>query len=211
MATSDRLRLRDGFDFTGAMRRLCSDMVARLPELLHIDFARVAVSFRQTRNASRCGIFASLTPLRFPGGALEAVRRGRRWRYPRLIGPDGRDWLYILNFYLPRFLNLSFSEKLETIVHELWHIGPNCDGDLRRHSGRCFAHGSSQKRYDARLRPLVRAYLDSQPPEDLYAFLRSDFAALLRQHGRVVGQRFPVPKLQLVDQGRGPIDRLIRP
>ena len=63
--------------------------------------------------------------------------------------------LYILNFYLPRFLDLPFREKLTTMLHELWHIGPKFDGDVRRLGGRCFAHGSSQKQYDAHVEALL--------------------------------------------------------
>ena len=191
--------MTNGFDFTAAIRRLCADMIARLTPLGHIDLAKVAISFRQARTASRHGLYASVTPLRFAGGAIEAVRRGRRWRYPRLIGPDGREWLYILSFYLPRFLDLSFREKLETIVHELWHIGPNCDGDLRRHQGRCYAHGHSQQSYDAQLKPLIDHYLQSAAPAELYDFLHDNFAALVKRHGRVFGQRFRVPKLHAVE------------
>lgn len=191
--------MTNGFDFTAAVRRLCADMIARLRPLSHIDLTKVAISFRQTRTASRHGLYASVTPLRFAGGAIEAERRGRRWRYPRLVRPDGREWLYILSFYLPRFLDLPFREKLATIVHELWHIGPDCDGDLRRHQGRCYAHGHSQQSYDAQLKPLIDDYLQSAAPAELYNFLHDDFAALVKRHGRVFGQRFRVPKLQAVE------------
>jgi len=34
-----------GFDFTGQIRRLADDMVARLDELGHIDLDRVAIRF----------------------------------------------------------------------------------------------------------------------------------------------------------------------
>ena len=32
------------FDFTAQMRAVCQDMVARLPELAHIDLDQVAIS-----------------------------------------------------------------------------------------------------------------------------------------------------------------------
>ena len=89
-------------------------------------------------------MFASLTPLRFAGGQRHTLRRGRQWTLQRVC-EDGREMLYILNFYLPRFLDLPLDEKLTTVVHELWHIGPRFDGDLRRFGGRCYAHSGSQK------------------------------------------------------------------
>ncbi len=38
---------------------------------------------------------------------------------------------YFIEFSFPRFLNLSESEKLKTIIHELFHISPDFDGSLR--------------------------------------------------------------------------------
>ncbi len=107
-----------GFDFTLHMRLLCQDMAARLEELRHIDMGLVAVSFAQARTAADCGMFASLTPLRFAGGQRHTLRRGRQWTLQRVC-EGGREMLYILNFYLPRFLDLPLDEKLITVVHEL--------------------------------------------------------------------------------------------
>lgn len=184
-----------GFDFTLHMRRLCDDMVRRLPELHHIELARVAVSFCQARKPAAEGLYASLTPLRFAGGRTETVRRGRRWGIQRLVDSAGREMLYILNFYLPRFMDLALREKLATVLHELLHIGPRFDGDLRRFRGRCYAHGGSRKRYDALAERLAAKWASLDPPQSLYEFLREDFSALIRRHGRVFGQRFRAPKL----------------
>ena len=188
-----------GFDFTRHMRSLCEDMVARVDRMNHIDMGRVALSFSQTRKASSYGMFASLTPMRFAGGRRESLRQGRRWTVQRLLDPDGREMLYILNFYLPRFLDLSFREKLSTVIHELWHIGPQFDGDLRRFEGRCFAHGSSQARYDATVEQLVDRWLSSNPPPSASKFLRLKFGQLTKRHGPVYGQRIPTPKLLPLD------------
>jgi predicted metallopeptidase len=188
-------RPQTGFDFTLHIRRLCEDMVTRLDDLKHIDMSRVAVSFSQTRRTGSLGMFASLTPLRFAGGQMHTFRRKRRWGIQRVYSPDGREMLYILNFYLPRFFDLPFREKLVTTLHELWHIGPKFDGDVRRLGGRCFAHGKSQKRYDAHIETLLDRWLALSPPESLYDFLRLKFRDLRANHGRVFGRRVPVPKL----------------
>ncbi len=185
-----------GFDFSRHVRRLCDDFAERLDELRHVDMQRVAVTFSQTRNSAAQGRYATLTPLRFHGGQTHVVRRGRKWTMQRVLDEQGREMLYVLNFYLPRFLNLPFREKLVTVVHELWHIGPAFDGDLRRFASRCFAHGHSRKEYDDAMSALVDRWLSLGPPEDCYAFLRSDYAALRRDHGSVFGRRFPAPKLQ---------------
>jgi predicted metallopeptidase len=188
-----------GFDFTLHMRRLCEEMVARVDGLQHIDVARVAVSFSQTRKATSHGMYASLTPMRFAGGRLHTIRRGRRWGVQRLHGLDGREMLYILSFYLPRFLDLEFRDKLSTVMHELWHIGPKFDGDVRRFGGRCFVHGSSQKQYDAQVEALLEHWLASDAPASVCEFLRHDFRELASRHGRVYGKKIPTPKLIPLD------------
>jgi predicted metallopeptidase len=184
-----------GFDFSLHMRRLCADMVERLPELAHIDLERVAIGFCQARKRAAHGIWATLTPLRFEGGATHAVRGGRLWRMPQLRDDAGREFLYLLRFYLPRFLQLPFDEKLTTVVHELWHINPAFDGDLRRHPGRCFAHGSSKGQYDRQMEALAARWLAAGPPPELHEFLQLTFGRLQARYGPVFGLKIRPPRL----------------
>lgn len=183
------------FDFTAHVRLLCEDVCVRLPEFAHVDMARVAVAFSQTRRDGAHGMHASLTPLRFAGGAETTVRRGRRYRIQAVVNERQRVCLYLLKFYLPRFLDLPFEEKLITVCHELWHVGPQFDGDLRRHEGRCFAHGGSREAYDDGMRSLVRQWLRQEPPRELWAFLERDFRGLVARHGQVVGLRIRQPRI----------------
>jgi hypothetical protein len=81
------------------------------------------------------------------------------------------------------------------VVHELWHISPRFDGDLRRFGGRCYAHSASQRRYDAKVEQLVDRWLSLEPPASVYNFLRYEFRELVRRYGRVYGVKIPTPKL----------------
>lgn len=188
-------RRSKGFDFTAAMRLVCVDITQRLPEMSHVAMDRVAMGVCQTRNDAMHGVFATLTPLRFAGGAVERKFRGRTMRIQPLVDGSGCEYLYLLNFYLPRFMNLPLEEKLSTIVHELWHIGPQFDGDLRRHEGRCYAHGSSQRKYDELMDRFTRKWLASDPPAHLYEFLECEFRVLSAEHGGIRGQRWPTPRM----------------
>jgi len=183
------------FDFTLHIRRVCDDMIARMPELAHIDMSRVAVSFSQTRKAVPHGMFASLTPLRFAGGARAIVRRGRTVSIQPVCDRDGREMLYILSFYLPRFQNLVLREKLITILHELWHICPDFSGDIRRHAGRYHAHSHSQAEYDEEMGRLADRWLALSPPDELWDFLRRDFRELAARHGGIVGLKIRRPRI----------------
>lgn len=182
-------------DFSAAMERLCRDLCARVDELSHVDMSQVAVGYRQTRQRVKHGLQASLTPLRFEGGAESGRIRGRRYACPRVIDRHGRECLYVLNFYLPRFFDHPLEERLTTVVHELWHIGPEMDGDLRRHEGRCYAHGASQKEFDDHAARLAQRWLAADPPADLFVLLEGSFAELLAEHGGVTGARYATPKM----------------
>ncbi len=185
---------RTGFDFTAAVRDVVFDMTQRLPELSHIDPKRITFSFAQTRSNSQYGTFASLTPLRFENGVKVKKKDGRKWAVQPVLDAQGREMLYILTIYLPRFQNLPFNQKLTTIVHELFHISPQCDGDLRRFGGRCYAHTGSQKKYDAAMARYAAQWLALDPPVELYSFLELDFSTLAAAYGRVHGTKVTAPK-----------------
>jgi predicted metallopeptidase len=188
-------RSPSGFDFTATMRGLCQDLCTRLEALKHIDVNRIAIRYCQARKRVAHGLQASLTPLRFEGGHRQRQLRGRTWSIQQLYDAHGQEMLYLLSFYLPRFQDRPFAEKLSTVIHELWHVGPQFDGDLRRHPGRCYAHTHSQKQYDAQMQQLAAEWLALAPPSDLYEFLRLDFRQLAQRYGYIVGQSIPTPKL----------------
>ena len=190
-----RRSARSGFDFTYHIRCVIDDMVGRLPELAHIDMGQVAIAFCQARKNVPHGLQASLTPMRFEGGSLTTQRNNRTYSVQRLFDDSGREMLYILSFYLPRFFETDLQEKLITILHELWHISPHFDGDLRRHEGRCYIHSHSQAKYDAEMGQLADRWLALNPPEEKYHFLRYSFRQLYDLHGGMHGVKIPQPKL----------------
>jgi hypothetical protein len=194
-------RASPGFDFTAAMRVVCADMTSRLPQLRHIRLERVALGVRRARQRVPHGVYATLTPLRFAGGRPWDGRGNRRRRIQPLVDANGREFLYLMCFYLPRFLDLPLESKLSTIVHELWHIGPQFDGDLRRHAGRCYAHGRSQRAYDLQMDRLAQAWLAADPPAHLYAFLEGCYDELEAEHGAVRGDSWPQPRLAPAQSG----------
>ena len=188
-------RTSGDFNFTDHVRRLSADMVARLPQLSHIDLEKILVAYGQTRKQTSHGLYASLTPLRFRDGSLTERRRGRLYTVQRVFDQRGREMLYILTFYLPRFMELGFRAKLITILHELWHVSPEFNGDLRRHPGRCYAHTHSQQGYDAEMDRLAEQWLATAPSTALYDFLLGSFGDLIAQHRRIHGVRIRRPKL----------------
>jgi predicted metallopeptidase len=190
-----------GFDFTQAMRRLCADVTVRVPAFHHVRLDEVAITFAQARRRVPHGLQAKLTPMRFEKGSLYTRRTGRTWTLERLF--DGElEMLYILTFYLPRFLDHSFREKMITVFHELYHISPAFNGDIRRMDGRYHVHSHSQQEYDREMDRLVEEYLARLDSPEPVQFLRTDFRGLCNRHGSVIGKRVTAPKLIEVREAR---------
>ena len=163
-------------------------------ELRHVDVNRLLVGATQARSSRAHGLQARVTPLRFHNGRLIRRRRGVHYQVQRyLVG--GQEMLYLVTFCLPRFLNQDFDDKFITLFHELYHISPTFDGDLRRHDGRYAIHSHSQRLYDQQMAALARGYLRDGADPKLHAFLRLNFVQLEQRHGSVVGVVVPRPRL----------------
>jgi hypothetical protein len=190
--------IQEPFDFGGHMVRLVRDIVQRCPELGHIEVSRLLVGMTPARNGRAHGLQARVTPLRFAHGELTRRRRGVTYQIQRYYH-GAHEFLYLMTFCLPRFLDQDFSDKLITLFHELYHIHPSCNGDLRRHEGRYAIHSHSRHHYDRHMADLARAYLSGGPEPVLHAFLRLNFAQLQERHGSVAGTVVPRPKMIPVD------------
>jgi hypothetical protein len=186
------------FDFCGHMRRLACDVVSRCDTLAHIDVGRLLLGVTLARNNRFHGLQARVTPLRFANGELTRRRRRATYQVQRYFHGE-HEFLYLMTFCLPRFLDQDFSDKLITLFHELYHIHPEFNGDLRRHEGRYAIHSHSQHHYDRHMADLARTYLAGKPDPELHAFLRLDFAQLQDRHQSVAGVVVPRPKIIPID------------
>lgn len=176
----------NAYNFTDEMRTCCAEIV-ELQALQHVRLNQCLFGISQARKNTKHGLYAACYPLRFESGSRFTTHRGTRWEWP-VIRVDGHEILYYIAFYLPRFLELKTPAKLQTIVHELFHISPYFDGDLRRlGEGRYAHHGPSRAFYDRLIEPIV----DDATTLELtarYDFMRMRTAALRKKYGKIVGQ-----------------------
>jgi predicted metallopeptidase len=187
-------------NLTQAMELLITDIVRNVPEFSHIDPSRVLICVASTRGGGVHGTYAKIHPLKFHGGSSSVeVKRGRRTRTCTMptVTHKGIEMLYIIYFLVPRFLNLPVREKLITVFHELYHIAPAFDGDIRRLPGRNYAHGGSRKNYNARMARLVDTYLHTVDTPDMIDFLDGDMEMLRARYRTIVARRFPTPKISV--------------
>ncbi|HEY3283452.1 MAG TPA: putative metallopeptidase [Armatimonadota bacterium] len=180
-------------DFTGAMKELMADIVVRCPELNHIRLDQVLVGLNRARKSDGTGQLAKICPLRFEGGRDWMLHRRYRYVMPRLMH-QGQEVLYVIYFCMPKFQNLALEDKLLTVFHEMYHISPEFNGDVRRFPGRKFAHGYSRESYNAKVRRLVEAYLGSGASSAKREFLEPSFRELERRYSGVAGLKVPQPR-----------------
>ncbi len=192
-------------DFSRAMRELMADIVASCSELSHIRLEQVLIGVNRARKSDGTGQLAKICPLRFEGGRDWTVHRRRKYVMPRLLH-EGREVLYVIYFCMPKFQNLDLDSKLLTIFHELYHISPEFNGDVRRFPGRNFAHGVSRDAYNARVRTLMEGYLAKGASPERRRFLEPSFQELEAVHQVIVGLHVRQPRPRLAEApatGRG--------
>ena len=175
------------------MTALIKDIVETHPSFNHIVLNKILVAISPS-NGSRNGIVAKLRPMRFEGGSRTRVFQGFQYKAPE-INFGKNSILYIVYFHLPRFLNHgNFENRLATVLHELYHISPSFNGDVRRFSGRNYAHGSSRKKYDESINIYTNEYLNKTLHPELSAFLRYKYTELKRRYGAIHGDMIRIPR-----------------
>ncbi|OGQ37138.1 MAG: hypothetical protein A3F16_01665 [Deltaproteobacteria bacterium RIFCSPHIGHO2_12_FULL_43_9] len=184
------------FSFDLAMQNLIEDIIENCAYFQHVDLGRVAISVKPSKVSGLDGVYAQIFPLRYKNGAFSGVEKvGNRLERYRVdpVYRGRREMLYILYFYLPRFFNLSFIEKMTTIFHELYHISPEFNGDLRRFPGKNFMHGVSVGKYDSLMTALAKDYLFRTSSLEKSDFLRFGSRSVEKRYGKLLYSRLPEP------------------
>lgn len=187
-------------NLTAELERLIADITARHGAFSHIDPSRLLVCVNFTRSGTPHGLFAKIHPLRFSEGrVVQTLRRGRstlRCTMPAVVH-QGVEVLYVIYFMIPRFLDRPLRDKLVTIFHELYHISPHFDGDIRRFPGRNFAHGGSTKKYNRLMERFADEYVQMSCSNGLTAFLEHGLSEMREKHKAVVGRKMIMPKMRV--------------
>ncbi len=186
-----------GFDFTGNMALLVDDIIKTHPFFKHIRIENILIAISPS-NGNRNGIVAKLRPLLFEGGSQTKVVRGIEYAAPEVI-INGINILYIVYFHLPRFLNHGNQKaKLATVIHELHHVSPLFNGDIRRYSGKNYAHGNSCKDFDDLINIYTEEYMNDTIHPELSNFLKYKYNELKRKYGAIYGNMIRIPRLKNV-------------
>ena len=204
-------------NYTDRLTMLMEDVVRRVPTLAFINMADVLVFARSGRSTAE-GAFATCHCLSLPPSepgyyfwrdrTTHKLTRRSEWFVTKspLVTVGGREIKYMLSFTLPRFCDQSldrsrkerfypgaepWTAKLDTVIHELYHIDPQLAG-IRRieredgtYSANCHGH-----RFFEQVSEMVHTYLASKPDPAVFDFLRDDFTGLDSRYGGIVGTTF---------------------
>jgi hypothetical protein len=204
-------------NYTERLSLLMEDIVARVPTLSFIDMSRVLVFGRAGRTHAE-GAYATCHCICLPPSepgyyfwrdrSTGQLTRRSEWfvtKSPQ-VRVGTQDVEYLVSFTLPRFCDQLLSRsrkqvfykgqpnwvaKLDTIVHELYHIDPERPGIRRMeradgtYSANC--HGD---RFFADVVAMVNQYLDTKPDPQTYDFLQHSFDDLTSRFGGIVGSTF---------------------
>jgi hypothetical protein len=204
-------------NYTERISLLMEDVVSRVPTLSFVDMSKVLIFARGGRTHAE-GAYATChcicLPASEPGYYFwrdrETGRLTRRseWfvtKSPQVsIGTQSID--YMISFALPRFCEQHLSRsrksvhyagepnwiaKLDTIVHELYHIDPAHPGIRRmeRADGTYSANCHGQRFFEDVVE-MVKQYLATKPDPQTYDFLQYGFEEMKERFGGVVGTTF---------------------
>ena len=204
-------------NYTERVHLLMGDIVSRVPALSAVDPASVLVFARLGRSQTH-GAYATCHSLMLPDSEpgycfwrdrrTGQLTRRSEWfvtRSPQVRTGSHRV-SHLISLALPRFCDQTLRgsrkedvyahgedwlAKLDTIVHELYHVDPHQGGI--RHSVRGDGRPSALTHTPQFFRDvsrIVHEYLESRPDPATYDFLALNFDALTKQHGGVTGLAF---------------------
>ena len=204
-------------NYTERITHLVNDIIRRVPTLSFIDPNKLLVFARSGRSDAE-GAYATChcvcLPPSEPGyyfwrdRTTGKLTRRSEWFVTKspvvTVGPTQID--YMISFALPRFCDQLLSRsrkqvhyagspnwiaKLDTIIHELYHIDPTAPGIRRmeRADGTYSANCHGQRFFE-NVVEMVNQYLASNPDPATYDFLSYNLQELTARFGGVVGTTF---------------------
>jgi hypothetical protein len=213
-----RVSQLQGIDYTRQLTLLMHDVVAKVPTLSFIDLEKVLVFARPGRSSAD-GAYASCHSLGLPTSdpgyffwrdrKSGQVTRRTEWFVTKSpsVAIGGKLMNYMISFALPRFTDQTLVRsrkrslyaagtpdwvaKLDTVVHELYHVDPeqNCLRRFKRADG-TDSDALHSATYFEDVAELVQQYLASNPDQRLLEFLKHDFDGLRARYGAIVGTTF---------------------
>ena len=134
-------------NLTDVLSLIIHDMIRFTGEFRQFDMNRILICCATNRRDGRGATYGKLLPMRFKDGSSVIKYNDKYYTIPKL-NVNGSEILYIIYFYVPKFFDLSARDKIKVMFHELYHINPDFNGDIRRMGKVKSAHGHSRKSFE---------------------------------------------------------------
>jgi hypothetical protein len=203
-------------NYTERIAQVMQDVVARTPALGFIDLHEVLVFGRYGRPGAD-GAFATCHCLTLPetepgyyfwkDRTTGELTRRSEWFVTKTpeVRLGATRIKYLISFVLPRFCQQSLDRswkaelydgvdpwvaKLDTIIHELYHIDPLATGIRQFAADQVRATRTHAPEFYDNVAAMTQEYLESKPDPSVLEFLTLDFAGLQARYGGVMGTTF---------------------
>jgi len=160
----------DSINLTDILTLIIHDMVESTDEFKLFDLNKILVCCASNRKDFSGATYGKLLPLRFKDGTEIIRHNGRFYTIPKLK-INNTEILYIIYFYIPKFFNLSAKDKVNVMFHELYHINPEFNGDIRRMGNFKAAHGHSRKSFEEKYIEYADIFFDKIKDTPYHNFL----------------------------------------
>ncbi len=160
----------------------------------HFDINKILIAGSKNKPNGRRATFSKVVPLCFEGGSRRTRYNGEEYLLPKMT-LDNHEILYIMYFYFPSFFDLSAREKINIIFHELHHISPQFNGDIRRHGKRKYIHGHSGKKYNESFQDEANKFYQYIMTTKFSAFLEMNTREMNKIFKKIKMKKFKKPKI----------------
>lgn len=178
----------NSINLTDILTLIIHDMVQTTEEFKKFDLNRILVCCASNRKDCRGATYGKLLPLRFKDGAEIVKHNGRFYTIPKVKINDS-EILYIIYFYIPKFFSLSAKDKINVMFHELYHISPEFNGDIRRMGNFKAAHGHSRKSFEEKYIEYADIFFEKIKDTPYCSFLKMDTHELHKEFKTVKYRR----------------------
>ncbi|HPS56520.1 MAG TPA: putative metallopeptidase [Spirochaetota bacterium] len=185
--------MSDIINLSDTLTLLLHEMVSRTEEFRLFDVNRILLCCSTNRKTTGGGIYGKLLPMRFENGSEIVKHNSRFYTIPKLVVND-IEILYLMYFYMPKFFDLPAAEKVNVMFHELYHISPAFNGDIRRMGSVKKAHGHSKKAFEEKYIEYSRNFYEYVRSTPYHAFLSMRSDELRRRFKKVNFRRMKAVK-----------------
>ena len=189
--------MSDSINLTDVLTLIIHDIIKSTDEFKSYDINKILVCCASNRRDSKGAIYGKLQPLRFKGGSEIIKHNERHYAVPKVV-LNNIEMLYVLYLYFPKFFNLTARDKINVLFHELYHISPEFNGDIRRMSNFKYAHGHSKEFFEAQYIEYASEYFNKINETSFYNFLQMNLEDIKKQFKVIKYSRMKTIKPQLV-------------